>query len=86
MQGLAEETWNLTATGRLVRAVGRRYKDGSVLYVDSTGSWCKADGSYQSADGGARPLQDKSLLNMRACTTTCFRRLSRRCTGARPKG
>ena len=36
--------WEFTSAGRLVTAVGKRVSDGKCVYVDSTGSWCRADG------------------------------------------
>ena len=54
--------WEFTPAGRLVTAVGRRVSDGKCVYVDSTGSWCRADGMYQ-VPGEARPLRHSALID-----------------------
>jgi hypothetical protein len=54
--------WHFTASGRLVTAVGKRVKDEKLVYVDSTGSWCKSDGTYQTP-GEPRPMQHSALLD-----------------------
>ena len=54
--------WAFTSAGRLVTAIGKRVKDGAFVYVDSTGSWCKANGEYQ-VPGEPRPLQSAALLD-----------------------
>ena len=54
--------WHFTASGRLVTAVGKRVKDEKLVYVDSTGSWCKSDGTYQKP-GEPRPVQHSALLD-----------------------
>jgi len=54
--------WHFTSAGRLVTAVGKRVKDGQLVHVDSTGSWCREDGTYQ-IPGEPRPMQHSALLD-----------------------
>ena len=54
--------WHFAAAGRLVTAVGKRVKDEKLVYVDSSGSWCKSDGTYQTP-GEPRPRQHIGLLD-----------------------
>ena len=72
--------WHFTASGRLVTAVGKRVKDEKLVYVDSTGSWCKSDGTYQTP-GEPRPMQHSALLD-KQLDTARVGDLLLRCRGA----